>query len=235
MVTTRPKLSASEKASKGFFYGFVLLLTSVAVLNAQPYIKASSNLFGDVVVIPGVDLVSRLPGIAPIVALFALLLPPLLGVIVWALLQVLQCVPLFMADPQMLLKRIQAAQMWCEINLGTTKVDWVNDLIQRFLSFPVELQKGLIKAATISYLVDAVIGAWHYPPLNIPITSFKQVMGYFRQLLTGEFDFGLVDWGSIAKLIVMLFAFEGIIAISLFVRQVGIYLLGGSISNDNSN
>jgi hypothetical protein len=171
--------------------------------------------------------------VAPILALLGVLLPPLLGVIVWALLQVLQCIPLFMADPQMLLKRIEAAQMWCQLNLGTTQVDWVNELIQRFMRFPVELQRGLIKAAAISYLVDAAIGAWHYPPLNVPIQSFKQVWGYFTQLLTGDFDFALVDWDSVAKLAVMLFAFEGIIAIALFVRQVGIYLLG--VADDRAN
>jgi hypothetical protein len=233
MVSTKRRLSPSQKISKGATYGFLLLLSSVAVLNAQPYIVASSNLFGEVVVIPGVDLLSRLPGVAPILALLGVLLPPLLGVIVWALLQVLQCIPLFMADPQMLLKRIEAAQMWCQLNLGTTQVDWVNELIQRFMRFPVELQRGLIKAAASSYLVDALIGAWHYPPLNVPIQSFKQVWGYFTQLLTGDFDFALVDWGSVAKLAVMLFAFEGIIAIALFVRQVGLYLLG--VSDDRQN
>jgi hypothetical protein len=233
MVSTKRRLSPSQKISKGVTYGFLLLLSSVAVLNAQPYIVASSNLFGEVVVIPGVDLLSRLPGVAPIMALLGVLLPPLLGVIVWALLQVLQCIPLSMADPQMLLKRIEAAQMWCQLNLGTTQVDWVNELIQRFMRFPVELQRGLIKAAAISYLVDAAIGAWHYPPLNVPIQSFKQVWGYFTQLLTGDFDFALVDWGSVAKLAVMLFAFEGIIAIALFVRQVGIYLLG--VADDRAN
>jgi hypothetical protein len=233
MVSTKRRLSPSQKISKGVTYGFLLLLSSVAVLNAQPYIVASSDLFGEVVVIPGVDLLSRLPGVAPILALLGVLLPPLLGVIVWALLQVLQCIPLFMADPQMLLKRIDAARMWCSINLGTTQVDWVNELIQRFARFPVELQRGLIKAAAVSYLVDAVIGAWHHPPLNVPIQSFKQVWGYLTQLLTGDFDFALVDWASVAKLAVMLFAFEGIIAIALFVRQVGLYLLG--VSDDRQH
>ena len=226
MVTSKRRMSAGEKVSKGFLYGFLLLLSSVAVLNAQPYILASSSLFGEVVVIPGVDLLARLPGVAPILALLGMLLPPLLGIVVWAVLQFLQCIPLFMADPQILRRRISAAQAWCQVNLGGSNVDWVNDLIKRFMSFPLELQKGLIKGAAISYLVDAVIGAWHYPPLNVPVQSVKEAWGYFMDLLRGDFDFGLVDWESVAKLAVMLFAFEGLIALLLFIRQIGLYLLG---------
>ena len=132
MVTTK-RISAGQKIGKGFVYGFAGLLTAVAMLNAQPYIQASVNLFSDVLIIPGVDLVSRIPGVAPIVALLGLLLPPLLGVFVWALLQVMQCVPLFMADPEVLIQRINAARSWCQVNLGVSDVDWVNDLIEQIV------------------------------------------------------------------------------------------------------
>ena len=233
MVTSKRRLSTGEKVSKGFLYGFLLLLTSVAVLNAQPYILASSSLFGDVVVIPGVDLLARLPGVAPIFALMGMVLPPMLGVVVWAVLQFLQCIPLFMADPQMLRKQIYAARDWSQINFGIVHVDWVNDLIERFMKFPLRLQKGLIKGAAISYFVDFAIGAWHYPPLNVPVQSVKEAWGYLMQLLRGDFDFGLVDWESVAKLAVMLFAFEGLIALLLFIRQIGLYLLGNRHDTPN--
>jgi hypothetical protein len=227
----RKKLTPHQRIGKWTLYSFLFLLASVAVLNAQPYMKASGNLFGEVVVIPGIELLAKVPLMAPVLALLGIIVPPLLGCIIWAVLQLLQCIPLFMADPEVLIRRISAAQQWCEVNLGESRVDWVNELIKRFINFPQELQEQLLKAAAISYLVDAAIGIWHYPPLKTPVQSFEQAWGYFSQLLTGKFDFSLVDWGSVGKLAVMLFAFEGIIAIALFMRQIGIYLLnlqGGS-------
>ena len=235
MVTSKRRMGAGEKVRKGFLYGFLLLLTSVAVLNAQPYLQASSNLFSEVVIIPGVDLLGRIPGVAPILALLGVLIPPLLGSIVWALLQTAEGIPIFLGDPEVLLRRIHAAKNWCQVNLGTSDVDWVNNLIERFISFPKDLQRDILKAAAVAYLIDGIIGVWYHPPLTVPVSSFGQAWGYVQELLVGDFDFGLVDWESVGKLMVMLFAFEGLIALGLRIRQIGLYLLGMGARHDYSD
>lgn len=224
MTTTKRKLTTSQKLSRVSFYSFLLLLTAVAVLNAQPYLKVAKDLFSEVEVIPGIEVINAIPLAGPIVSLIGLMLPTVLGVITWSVLQLLQCIPLFMSDPEILLKRIESARQWSEVNLGTSRSDWLNDLIKRFSNFPSDLQERLINSASIAYLIDLVIACWHYPPLKTSITSVGQATEYLGQLLTGEFQFALVDWGACFKICVMLFAFEGIIAIAVFIRQIAFCL-----------
>lgn len=212
----------------GTKWSFVALLASVAVLNAQPYMEISQSLMAEVATVPIVDLLYSVPLLGELIKLTGVVLPSLLGVLVWAILQLMQCIPLFLNDPEMLRRQLIAAQRWSSTHNIKGGSDWVTTLVQRLANFPKMLQDRLIMVATVAYLVDLLIGVLKFPPLTVPVASVAEGFDYLWAMFAGTFDFALLDWGNIIKLAIMLFAFEGFIAIALFIRQLGMMLIGGT-------
>ncbi|NJM56325.1 MAG: hypothetical protein HC857_01100 [Synechococcales cyanobacterium RU_4_20] len=189
-------------------YLWIAAILWVAALNIQPYLSIITELTTGIIAIPLGELFLKIPIIGPAMALLALMIPGLVAIAIYILIQLLQCLPMLLASPEVVRARIAAGEQWQHLSIRAADPGWLRELKMKLNNFPLEWISSIHKGSKAAYAVDLVLSGMQYP-------LFKD--GWLSAIQNWN-SLGLWDvrWGNIPGFVTMIFAFEG--AIWLYLK-----------------
>ena len=187
----------------------VAVAVVIAFWNMMPYIKASNVVLTQVFGLTGVwgFIGNRALGIVAIAV----------GAILWAFIQTAETYPLLLKHDRKLMRIIALeAEQADQLEVREDDDPALVKLKEWYNRFPLITVRSASRIALATYAIDAAICIAMFPPVE---GSFGQLMFV---LVTGQW--GLISWGNVALILVMLFVFERMVALVLFLGMQAYYL-----------
>ena len=186
----------------------VCLLIAVILRNIEPYSVWSMQWFGDrqpawVQWIPGAEWVST------VAYRFT-------GIVLWALFQTLECIPLFLLGTRFGLGTLIASYQQQTEQHQKVEAYPTDDAVLAFLkrkynSLGLKALDFFRMAAPFAYLVDFLLVWQIFPPLKEGYT--------WNQIMAG-WNFGGVSWGNVVSIVVTVLAFEAVVIVWLRTSEM---------------
>ena len=207
------------KFGRAIKYAWIGAIVWVIAINIQPYREVIRSLSQGVTIVPFAELLGRLPVVGPLIQLIPLLVPELATLAVYTIIQLLQCLPMLLASPQVVRQRIAAGEQWQHLPIGQSDPGWMKDLKTRLNNFPLEWIQGIHNGSRLAYAVDVVLsglkyplftGGWVWAAQNLKSLSLSSVL-----------------WGNVPGFITMVFALEGAVWLYLKIAE-GVDVFNGS-------
>lgn len=201
--------SGAAQARKLLYWLAVLVAAIVALANIVPYVYATEFLLTELFSLQGLwaSIGNRLLDVAawPI------------GFILWGFIQTAETYPILLKHDRRLMRLIameadQADYLEIRDNDDPALVkmkEWYN-------KFPSLTIRSANRVMLVAYVIDTAICLSVFPPVE---GGFRQL---FFVLFTGQW--GLIEWESVALIVVMLFCFEMMVRLVLFLGLQAYYL-----------
>ena len=186
----------------------VCLLIAVIIKNIEPYSVWSMAWFGD----RQPEWTQWIPG-AQWVATAAY---RFVGIVLWALLQILECIPLFLLGTRFGLGTLiasyqQQAEQTEKVEAYPTDDAVLAFLKKKYNSLGLKALDFFRMAAPFAYVVD-LLTVWQiFPPLKAGYTWGQVVAGW---------NFGGVAWGNVVSILVTVLAFEAVVIVWLRTSEM---------------
>jgi hypothetical protein len=201
-------------------YAWIGAIAFVVALNIQPYREVIRGLAQGVTFVPLYDLLTKLPIVGPLVQLTPILVPELATLAIYGLIQLLQCLPMLLASPDVVRKRLAAGEQWQHLPVGQADPAWMKDLKTRLNNFPLEWIQGIHNASKLAYAVDVALSGLKYP-------LFTKGWVWAAQNLK-TLSLNDVLWGNIFGFVMMVFALEAAVWLYLKLAEGVDIFNGGS-------
>ncbi|MBD2168618.1 hypothetical protein H6G04_30015 [Calothrix membranacea FACHB-236] len=206
MTTTKKPKTAANFRFGTYFITFiwccgVLLICWFAYLNVSPYALIAKTLGGKVIDSAFIEMMSNLPLIGVIVKAIGGASHWLIGFVAWAIIQTIECYPLFLKHHRGYLKAVlDEVSSDTQYAVSEREDPSIKALKKWFNAFPLLSIRGARNAANFTYVIDLFVCLSIYPPIDGGGLKFLFI------LLTGQFQ--LIDWANVCFLVVTLFAVE---------------------------
>lgn len=187
-------------AGKIIKWCWIVALVGVAVFNVQPYLQFTRSLSLQGVTMPFSGLVEPIPLAGDLVKLLGVVLPDIVTVAIFGVLQGLQCLPMLLANPNVVRARIAAGETWQHLPIKDADPKWLKELKERLNNFPLKWIEDIHAASKVAYFVDVVFGAIKYP---LFVKGWVHTVENWNSL-----DLGSVQWVNVPAFLIMLFAME---------------------------
>lgn len=201
--------SGANSARQVLYWLAIAVAIVIAALNTVPYIRAVQFVFDEIFSVTGVW------------AFFAskalTFLAVVLGIVLWAFIQTAEIYPMLLKHDRRLMRLIaMEADQADMLEIRDTDDPALVSLKEWYNRFPLLSIRSANRVSLVSYVVDTTICLAVFPP----------VQGGFGQLvfvlLTAQWN--LIDWGAVALIIIMLFCFEAMVRLILFLGLQAYYL-----------
>ena len=185
--------------------GLIAALAYISWLNIAPYVLLAKQLGGG-----SENWLTGLPLLGAIVAAWSGFVVTLVGVLVWALVQALQCLWLLISlDKRALQGAVNQAQAG-RFNLAHGTDGATRSIARKARKIPYFFIRWGALLSLGAYAFDLVVGLSLYPP--------AQSFGKFMFALSSGM-WSSIDLTNLTKLLIMLFAFEFVLVLFLVVLQ----------------
>ena len=198
-------------AGKLIKWCWIVALCGVAGFNCQPYLEFARDLAAQASGVPFSGLIEPIPIAGDVAAMLWLILPDLITVCVFLVIQGLQCLPMLLANPNVVRARIAAGEQWQQLPIKASDPKWLADLKTRLNNFPLEWIENIHKGSKVAYAVDVVFGAIKYPLFT---AGWLNAVQNWNTL-----DLSAVNWSNVPAFVIMLFAMEFAIWIYLKLAE----------------
>lgn len=210
---TRPSVDRSPrsgaKTGRQLLYWLaVCVAIIVAIANMIPYIKAANYVLLNVF---------EFPFLIRFFANNAMKLVAIpVGILVWGFIQTAETYPILLRHDRRVMRLIATeAESSDRLSIRGDEDRALLRLKQWYNNFPLLAMRSANRTMLFAYVVDTAICISVFPPVE----------GGFERLVfvifTGQW--GLIDWGAVALIIVMLFCFEAMVRLVLFLGLQAFY------------
>lgn len=201
--------SGAKTARQTLYWLAVLVAVVVAIANVTPYFKAANYALVEIFALKGLWAFFGNKALT--------LISGLVGLVLWGFIQTAETYPILLKHDRRLMRLIaleaeQADYLQIRENDDPALVQlktWYN-------RFPMLSVRSANRLSLFAYIIDTAICLSVFPPVD----------GGFEQLVfvifTGQW--GLINWGSVALVVLMLFCFEAMVRIVLFLGMQAYYL-----------
>lgn len=189
----------------------------IAVLNIEPY----SLTVAPIVSSPDAAVVGmfyRIPILGPRIQDLGWLLGLGAGVLPWALVQTFQTLPSVLeADRKNLKSAIDGIVRNAQsLNVPPDSDPRLSALVAQYNNLPARTLARFYTLRLVAYLVDTAVVLWHYPPFK----DGWEFLSYGVYPLPGDFA-----WGNILTSVAILFVFQWLVEMFLWLGNVKRYLV----------
>jgi hypothetical protein len=196
------------------YWGLVLSAIWFAYLNIQPYEKAVAFLSGKTLNSAFLYIVSAIPVINGIAAILAKGITWILGAILWGVIQIIEVLPLVLYNhDQFMENMISSADSRTKYVEKETDDPTLKMLKRTYNHLPTSVVSNLEILKIFTYTIDFLICITVYSPVQSGKFS-----DFFFVLATGQW--GKLDYGNLALVLVTLFAIEVIISLIIWVGKL---------------
>jgi hypothetical protein len=202
--------SGANSARKVLYWLAIAVAVAIAAINTVPYIRAVQFVFDEIFTIQGF--------VWAFVANNALtLVAVLLGIVLWAFIQTAEVYPILLKHDRRLMRLIALeADSADQLEVRDTDDPALASLKDWYNRFPLLSIRSANRVSLVSYVVDTTICLSVFPPVE---GGFGQLVFV---LVTAQWN--LIDWGAVALIVVMLFCFEAMVRLVLFLGLQAYYL-----------
>ncbi|MEH2190289.1 MAG: hypothetical protein V7K64_29655 [Nostoc sp.] len=212
------KFNPSKTALRIAGWGAVGLGLWICYLNIGPYayvVKVLSSRVIDTTLIQGFY---AIPVLGKLFQAIGLVSHWGIGLLIWAVIQVCQILPILLKHNRRYMKNVlDEVTSGGVYQIGERDDPVVKQLKHLYNLLPLQSMRKARIYAKVSYGVDAVFCAIAYPP--IPGGDIGQL---FFVLVTGQWH--LIDWGSVALMLITMFAIEILVNVALWWGETTKYL-----------
>lgn len=205
----RSPRSGANSARKVLYWLAIAVAVFIAAVNTVPYIRASRFVLEEIFAFQGFWAVWG----AKLLALLAIFS----GVVLWAFIQTAEVYPILLKHDRRLMRLIALeADNADRLEVRDDDDPALASLKEWYNRFPLLSIRSANRVSLVSYIVDTFICLSVFPPVE---GGFGQLVFV---LLTAQW--GLIDWGSVALIVVMLFCFEAMVRLVLFLGLQAYFL-----------
>lgn len=199
--------------------GLGCLLIAVILKNIEPYSVWSMAWFGD----REAAWVAWIPGAAALSAMAY----RFTGIVMWAIFQILECIPLFLLGTRFGLGTLiasyeQQAQQQEKIAAYPTDDAVLKFLKKKYNSMGLKALDFFRMMAPLAYLIDFLLVWQIFPPLR---------EGYTWSQIIAGWNFGGLAWGNLVSIVVTVLAFEVVVIFWLRTSEMLFLIKRGIRSN----
>ncbi|MBG1258639.1 hypothetical protein F8S20_05515 [Nostoc sp. BAE] len=217
MNFTMPKRENGQKTNSWLrllYWGLVIAGIWFAYLNIQPYERAVSFLGGKATSSAFISLVAAIPLINGIAAIFSKSLSWILGAILWAVIQIIEVLPLILYNNEKFIQKIVGeADGRSRYQEKDTDDPTLKMLKRTYNHLPISVVSNLEVLKIFTYTVDFLICLTVYSPV-----SSGKISDLIFILATGQW--GKLDYGNLALALITLFAIEVIVSLIIWVGKL---------------
>lgn len=209
-TSQRSPRSGANSARKVLYWLAIAVAVAIAAINTVPYIRAVQFVFAEIFTFQGF--------VWAFVANNALtLLAVVLGIVLWAFIQTAEVYPILLKHDRRLMRLIALeADSAEQLEVRDTDDPALASLKDWYNRFPLLSIRSANRVSLVSYVVDTTICLSVFPPVE---GGFGQLVFV---LITAQWS--LIDWGAVALIVVMLFCFEAMVRLVLFLGLQAYYL-----------
>lgn len=193
-----------------FQFVWLTVIGGVAILSVQLYIKFARQLAVSTSDVPILGHFVGVPVVGPLISLVCTLMPDLIAIAVFSLLQFLEILPMLLESPDKLEERIMAGQRWQNLPIADTDPAWMASLKEKFNRLPITWVSRLHEASRIAYVVELLLSASAYP-------LFKQGWVWAFQNFS-SLTLADVAWSNLPGFLLMLCALEATVWVYVWLK-----------------
>jgi len=206
---SRSPRSGANSARKVLYWLAIAVAIVIAALNTVPYIRAVQFVFAEIFSVTGAW--------GLVVSKALTFLAVVLGIVLWAFIQTAEVYPILLKHDRRLMRLIaMEADQADQLEVRDTDDPALVSLKEWYNRFPLLSIRSANRVSLVSYVVDTTICLSVFPPVE---GGFGQLVFV---LLTAQWN--LIDWGAVALIIIMLFCFEAMVRLVLFLGLQAYYL-----------
>jgi hypothetical protein len=214
MKTSRPRSSQDINWLAVLYWGLVASGIWFAYLNIQPYEKAVAFLSSKVINSAFLYIISAIPIVNGIVAIFARSITWILGTILWGVIQIIEVLPLVLYNNESFMANmISSADSRAKYIEKESDDPTLRMLKRTYNHLPTSVVSNLEILKIFTYTIDFLICITVYSPVQSGKFS-----DFFFVLATGQWN--KLDYGNLALALVTLFAIEVIISLIIWVGKL---------------
>jgi hypothetical protein len=185
-----------------------------AYLNIQPYERAVAFLSGKTINAAFISLISVIPIINGLVAILAKSITWIVGAILWAVIQIIEVLPLVLYSHEKFMENMIASADRRAKYLEKESDDPTLKMLKRtYNHLPTSVVSNLEILKIFTYTIDFLICITVYSPV-----ASGKFSDFFFILATGQWN--KLDYGNLALALVTLFAIEVIVSLIIWVGKL---------------
>ncbi|BAY78369.1 hypothetical protein NIES25_48430 [Nostoc linckia NIES-25] len=212
------KFNPSKTALQIAKWGVIGLGLWICYLNIGPYAYVVKILSGKVIDTTLIQGFYAIPVLGKVLAAIGLISHWGIGLLIWAVIQVCQILPILLKHNRKYIKNIlDEVASGGAYQVSESDDPVVKQLKRLYNLLPLQSMRKARTYAKVAYGVDAVFCGIAYPPI-----AGGDIGQLFFVLLTGQWH--LIDWGAVALMLITMFAIEILLNVALWWTETSRYL-----------
>ncbi|MBD2092564.1 hypothetical protein H6F67_22200 [Microcoleus sp. FACHB-1515] len=208
--------NATRQIVRVLYWLVIIAALWFAYLNINPYAQAVRYIMDGTLDRTFFGWLLQLPIVGNLLNFFALGAHWLIGLILWAVIQTIECFPIVLKHDRSFQRAIindsDRNQQYAISEDDDPAVQWLKRWYNRFPTLTIRKARNL---ALFAYTADFLICLSVYPPVDGGVSQFLFVVA------TGQFQ--LINWSNVALMMTTLFAFEAIVHMLFFLAHITWY------------
>lgn len=215
MSFTKTKKKKEIDWLKVLYWGLIIAAFWFAYLNIQPYEKMVRMLSGKVINQAFLYLISSIPVINGIAAIFAGSITWILGAVLWGVIQIIEVLPVILySHEKFVVTMISSADSHSKYQISEEDDPALRMLKKTYNHLPTSVISNLEMLKIFTYTIDFLICVTVYSPV-----SSGKFSDFFFVLATGQWN--KLDYLNLILALTTLFAIEIIVGLIIWVGKLG--------------